>query len=87
MRFHGLLNDDMSVVVPGSRRRKGDAAPYSVQIPSAAEASQNQQQHGGSLQRQNCTFVEHQDFADMGANVVNATRSDIVFVNRSRGRG
>jgi hypothetical protein len=53
VRFHGLLDDDMSVVIPGRMRR-------SVSVSSSAQ----------------CTFVEHQDFRDMGANVVNASSKE-----------
>ena len=53
VRFHGLLDDDMSVVVSGHAPRKPDE---SAPPP--------------------CKFVEHQDFMDMGANVVNATSKE-----------
>lgn len=54
VRFHGLLDDDMSVVVKGHAPRQPDeSAPL-----------------------QACKFVEHQDFEDMGANVVNASSKE-----------
>jgi len=64
VRFHGLLDDDMSVVIPGHRRKK--AAANRHQHPSGSEAPAPQK----------CTFVADQDFHDMGANVVNASSKE-----------
>jgi hypothetical protein len=57
VRFHGLLDDDMSVVVPGHAPRKPDDSD-------------------APLYASPCKFVEHQDFKDMGANVVNASSKE-----------
>jgi hypothetical protein len=57
VRFHGLLDDDMSVVVPGRPRKPDDS-----DVPLEHSAP--------------CKFVEHQDFKDMGANVVNASSKE-----------
>eukprot|EP01051_Picozoa_sp_SAG22_P011395 SAG22_NODE_1091_length_5589_cov_3.691439_1_plen_373_part_00 len=65
VRFHGLFDDDMSVVVPGHPRRKLPVGAH----PAAA---------GSKLKPgpQKCTFVEGQDFRDAGANVVNASSKE-----------
>jgi hypothetical protein len=68
VRFHGLLNDDMSVVVRGKKRSHHgpdvDRLGLGLGLGDAdATLDQNQ----------TCTFVQDQDFADPGANVYNAS--------------
>ena len=77
VRFHGLLNDDMSVVVPGHRKR-GANAPYSIPVndPHHPAAASTVHAPERAEKNQTCRFVEHMDFADMGANVVNATTKE-----------
>ena len=62
VRFHGLLDDDMSVVVKGRPARKPDESIDAPPAPAPAR----------------CKFVEHQDFLDMGANVVNASSKVLI---------
>ena len=63
VRFHGLLDDDMSVVVKGRLRKLQD--DHAARAAAAAPAPP-----------QTCSFVQDQDFQDAGANIVNATSKE-----------
>jgi hypothetical protein len=61
VRFHGLLDDDMSVVVRNTFRDTGATGGFAL---------------AGAAANHTCTFVEDQDYKDPGGGVYNASSKE-----------
>ena len=63
VRFHGLLDDDMSVVVKNTFRDSGARSTGGFAL-------------GGAVANHTCSFVEDQDYHDPGGGVYNASSKE-----------